>query len=54
MERWAYEDVLAFVQSWDAIYFGLMFVVAFAYAFWPRNQAKFREAARIPLQDENP
>ena len=32
MERWAYEDVLAFAQSWGAVYFVAMFVVAFAYA----------------------
>ena len=53
MERWAYEDVLAFAQSWGAVYFILMFAVAFAYAFWPRNKAKFQHAARIPLEDEN-
>ena len=53
MERWAYEDVLTFAQSWGAVYFILMFVVAFAYAYWPRNQAGFRRAAHIPLQDEN-
>ena len=27
MEAWAYEDVLAFAQSWGAVYFTLMFVV---------------------------
>lgn len=51
MERWAYEDVLAFVQSWGIVYFTVMFIVAFAYALWPSNQAGFRDAARIPLQD---
>ena len=53
MERWAYEDVLAFVQSWGVVYFLTMFAVAFAYAFRPRNQGRFRQAAQIPLQDEN-
>ena len=28
MERLAYEDVLAFAQSWGVVYFTLMFVVA--------------------------
>lgn len=51
MERWAYEDVLAFAQSWGAVYFIIMFAVAFAYAFWPKNQATFRRAAHIPLED---
>jgi len=53
MERWAYEDVLAFAQSWAAVYFTAMFVVAFAYAYWPRNREAFRKAAYIPLQDED-
>ncbi len=52
--RWAYEDVLLFVRSWDAVWFGVMFLIAFAYAWWPRNQAAFRKAARIPLEDETP
>jgi len=53
VERWAYEDVLAFAQSWGAVYFTVMFAAAFVYALWPKNQAKFRQAARIPLEDEN-
>ena len=52
MERWAYEDVLAFAQSWASVYFTLMFIAAFAYAFWPRNRARFEKAAFIPLEDE--
>jgi cytochrome c oxidase cbb3-type subunit 4 len=53
MERWAYEDVLAFAQSWGAVYFTVMFVVAFAYAWWPKNRSRFNSAAQIPLQDED-
>jgi cytochrome c oxidase cbb3-type subunit 4 len=53
MERWAYEDVLAFAQSWGAVYFTLMFIVAFAYAYWPRNRATFDKAASIPLENED-
>ena len=30
MTRWAYEDVLAFAQSWGAVYFTVMFAMAFA------------------------
>jgi cytochrome c oxidase cbb3-type subunit 4 len=51
MERWAYEDVLAFAQSWGAVYFILMFLAAFAYAFWPKNRPGFDAAAHIPLRD---
>jgi cytochrome c oxidase cbb3-type subunit 4 len=53
MERWAYEDVLAFAQSWGAVYFTLMFLVAFAYAWWPKNRAHFEKAAHIPLKEED-
>jgi cbb3-type cytochrome oxidase subunit 3 len=53
MERWAYEDVLAFAQSWGAVYFLAMFAVAFAYACWPKNRALFHQAAQIPLKDED-
>lgn len=52
MERWAYEDVLAFTRSWDAVYFTIMFVIAFAYALWPSNKGKFDEAAQVPLHDD--
>ena len=53
MERWAYEDVLAFAQSWGAVYFILMFAAAFAYAWWPKNRVVFDHAAQIPLKDED-
>ena len=53
MERWAYEDVLAFAQSWGAVYFTVMFVIAFAYPWWPKNRAHFHQAAQIPLKDED-
>ena len=51
MEAWAYEDVLAFCQSWSVVYFSVMFAVALAYALWPSNGKRFDEAARIPLTD---
>ena len=53
MERWAYEDVLAFAQSWGAVYFSLMFAVAIIYAWWPKNRHRFEQAAQIPLKDED-
>ncbi len=53
MERWAYEDVLAFTRSWDAVYFTAMFLVALVYALWPRNKARFEAAAQLPLKDDD-
>jgi len=52
MERWAYEDVLSFAQSWSGLYFIIMFLVAAIYAYWPRNRTRFEQAAQIPLKEE--
>jgi cytochrome c oxidase cbb3-type subunit 4 len=52
METWAYEDVLAFAQSWGAVYFTLMFAAALIYAFWPKNRQTFQRAKQIPFDDE--
>ena len=53
MERWTFEQVQEFVHSWGVVYFMAMFLVAFAYAYWPRNKSKFQAAAQIPLRDED-
>ncbi len=50
----AFEDVLAFTRSWDAVYFTVMFLAAAIYAYWPRNKARFDHAAQIPLKDDKP
>lgn len=47
----SYEEILSFTKSWGAIYFSVMFAVAAAYAYWPRNKARFDRAAQIPLED---
>ena len=52
MEPWAYEDVLAFAQSWGSVYFSAMFAIVLIYALWPRNKDRFTEAAQIPLHEE--
>ncbi len=52
MEPWAYEDVLAFTRSWDAVYFSVLFLIALGYALWPKNKKKFAEAAQIPLAND--
>ena len=52
MEGLTYDQVLAFAQSWGAVYFLIMFAVAFAYALWPSNKKGFQEASQIPLKDD--
>ena len=53
MERWSFDQVQEFVHSWGLVYFTVMFVIALVYAYWPRNKARFNEAAHIPLKDED-
>ena len=36
---------------WTPIFFAL-FVAIVTYALWPRNQAAFDEASKIPLREE--
>jgi cytochrome c oxidase cbb3-type subunit 4 len=53
MERWTFDQVQDFVHSWGLVYFTVMFVIALVYAYWPKNKARFHEAAYIPLKDED-
>ena len=47
-----YESVRMFAATWGLVALVVMFAVAVAYALWPRNRAKFRDAARIPLKED--
>ncbi len=47
-----FEQVLQFTRSWDGVYFLIVFLAACAYALWPSNKERFREAADIPLHDD--
>lgn len=49
-----YETLSSFAQTWGLGFFVLMFLVALAYALWPSNRDKFRDAARQPLIDKEP
>ncbi len=53
METWTFDQVQDFVHSCGLVYFTVMFLVALAYAYWPKNKARFQDAARIPLEDED-
>lgn len=48
----SYADAAHFAQTWGLLFFVLLFALVLAYALWPGNRDKFREAARIPLRDE--
>lgn len=46
-----YDSLSNFAQTWGMIIFITLFAAAAVYAFWPKNQDKFDEAARVPLED---
>lgn len=47
-----YEQILAFAHSWDGVYFLAVFAAVCVYALWPSNKEKFRQAALMPLRDD--
>ena len=49
-----YHSLASFAQTWGLGFFVLMFLVAVAYAVWPSNKEKFREAAHLPLEEREP
>jgi cytochrome c oxidase cbb3-type subunit 4 len=49
-----YATLASFAQTWGLGLFVLMFLVAVAYAVWPSNKEKFREAAHLPLEEREP
>jgi len=48
-----YELVSRATQQGGTILFVVMFAIAAAYAFWPRNRETFRKAARAALEPED-
>jgi cytochrome c oxidase cbb3-type subunit 4 len=47
-----YTFLAELAQSAGLLYFVGMFLAVVAYAMWPRNKAKFDQAAQMPLQDD--
>ena len=48
----ASNPISEFVTSfWTPIFVGI-FIAVVTYALWPRNQAAFDEAAKMPLREE--
>ena len=40
------------VTTWWTPVFVIVFLAIVAYALWPKNKAKFDEAARMPLRED--
>ncbi len=47
-----YRFLAELAQSAGLIYFMSVFVAICVYAYWPRNKARFDEAAAIPLKED--
>ncbi|MGH2342518.1 cbb3-type cytochrome oxidase subunit 3 [Segnochrobactraceae bacterium EtOH-i3] len=47
-----YTSAAHFAQTWGLLYFFLIFLGVLVYAFWPKNKARFDEAAHIPLKED--
>ncbi len=47
-----YESLADFAQSAGTVYFFLLFIGTLVYALWPKNRARFADAARIPLRED--
>lgn len=48
-----YSLLASFAQTWGMLLFVILFTGALTYALWPRNQTRFDEAARMPLNDSD-
>jgi cytochrome c oxidase cbb3-type subunit IV len=47
-----YEWLAQFAQSAGTVYFFIFFLATLVYALWPRNRARFEDAARMPLRED--
>ncbi len=47
-----YDWLENFSQSAGAVYCVLFFLATLVYALWPKNSARFHDAARMPLRED--
>ena len=47
-----YESFAAIARTYGLVYLVVLFVCVLAYALWPRNRKKFKDAAQIPLRED--
>lgn len=48
-----YDTISTFAKSWGLVYLMAIFIGVCLYAFWPRNKAKFDQAACMPLDEDD-
>lgn len=49
----SYEAIAHFAQTWGLAFAVALFLVSVVYALWPANRAKFEQAARAPLAEDD-
>lgn len=47
-----YYLLASIAQQLGIVFFMTVFLVVVAYALWPKNRARFDEAAQIPLKED--
>ena len=52
MSALTYEMVARFAQQGGTVYFMAIFASGVAYALWPKNRDAFRQAAHLPLEND--
>jgi cytochrome c oxidase cbb3-type subunit 4 len=48
----SYSALAGFAQTWGLVYFVAIFLAIVVYAMWPKNRARFDDAANIPLRED--
>jgi cytochrome c oxidase cbb3-type subunit 4 len=48
----SYTELARFAQTWGLVYFVAIFLAIVVYALWPKNRARFDDAAQIPLRED--
>lgn len=48
----SYAALAGFAQTWGLVYFVAIFLAIVVYALWPKNRARFDDAAQIPLRED--
>ena len=49
----SYETFAHFAKLGGTVFFSVSFLIAMAYALWPKNQTRFEQAAQMPLNSDD-
>ncbi|MBL4870805.1 MAG: cbb3-type cytochrome c oxidase subunit 3 [Robiginitomaculum sp.] len=49
----SYDQIAHIVKLGGTVFFFTFFLLVLVYVFWPKNKAKFKQAASMPIADES-